>query len=59
MLIVSHLLLTMSGLPGDLLSVNMLGQRIVIINTSRIAKDLVEKRGSIYSSRPPIPHMDL
>lgn len=52
-------LFTLHYFPGDLICVNMLGQTVIIINSSRIARDLLEKRGSIYSSRPPIPHMDL
>ncbi|KZT12902.1 cytochrome P450 [Laetiporus sulphureus 93-53] len=37
---------------GDLMSISLLGRRMVIINSSQIAMDLFEKRSSIYSARP-------
>jgi hypothetical protein len=37
---------------GPLVYVEALGQPMLIINTQRIALDLLEKRGAIYSDRP-------
>jgi hypothetical protein len=40
---------------GDILSVKILGQVIVILNSPKAAKDLLEKRGNIYSDRHLMP----
>ena len=32
--------------------INVLGQGILVINSQRVAVDLLEKRSSIYSDRP-------
>ena len=45
--------------PGGIMSVNALGQPIVILNSAKIARDLLEKRGALYSDRPLIPMLDL
>ena len=37
---------------GDVVSVSVLGQNIVILNTCKAAVDLLEKRSAIYSDRP-------
>jgi len=37
---------------GDLLSVRMLGQVSIIINTAEAARELLGKRAQIYSDRP-------
>ncbi|PCH44159.1 cytochrome P450 [Wolfiporia cocos MD-104 SS10] len=37
---------------GDIIYLNALGQRLVVINSTNIAKDLLDKRSSIYSNRP-------
>ncbi|KAF9026841.1 cytochrome P450 [Hymenopellis radicata] len=44
-----------SELYGNIVSLNILGQRILVINSARVAVDLLEKRGSIYSDRPTSP----
>jgi hypothetical protein len=44
---------------GDILSFRIFGQVIVVLNTARVAKDLLEKRAAIYSDRPPIPICDM
>ena len=31
---------------------NMAGQKILVLNTKKVAADLLDRRGSIYSSRP-------
>jgi hypothetical protein len=40
---------------GDIMSVKILGQVIVILNSPKAAKDLLEKRGHIYSDRHLMP----
>ncbi|EMD32742.1 hypothetical protein CERSUDRAFT_58113, partial [Gelatoporia subvermispora B] len=37
---------------GDITSLNVLGMRIVHVHTGDAAKDLLVKRGAIYSDRP-------
>ncbi len=45
---------------GDVMLVTLPGRPMVILNTARVAKDLLDKRGAIYSDRPPmILHMEL
>ncbi|KAI0061731.1 cytochrome P450 [Artomyces pyxidatus] len=44
---------------GDIVSVSVLGQVIVVANTAKVAKELLEKRGTIYSDRPSIPFYDM
>lgn len=39
-------------LAGDVVSLNVLGFRTVIVNSASAAKELLEKRSAIYSSRP-------
>ncbi|KAI0370176.1 cytochrome P450 [Pilatotrama ljubarskyi] len=40
---------------GDIVSVSFLGQPYVILNSAKHAVDMLEKKSSIYSSRPIIP----
>ncbi|KAI0289360.1 cytochrome P450 [Russula brevipes] len=44
---------------GDILSFHVLGQVIVVLNTAKAAKDLLEKRGNVYPDRPPVPFMEM
>lgn len=37
---------------GDLVSVSVFGQKMMIVNSAEVATELLEKRGSIYSDRP-------
>jgi len=37
---------------GDIMHVDIIGQPIIIINTAEIAKDLMDRRATIYSDRP-------
>ncbi|KAL1725011.1 cytochrome P450 [Schizophyllum commune] len=39
---------------SDICSVSVLGQTMIIINSARIATDLLDRRSAIYSDRPPI-----
>lgn len=40
---------------GDLMSVTLLGQPIIIVNSFKHAFNLLDKRSAIYSDRPPFP----
>jgi hypothetical protein len=44
---------------GDVLSFHILGQVIVVLNTVKATRDLLEKRGAIYSDRPVMPFYDM
>ncbi|KIY66959.1 cytochrome P450 [Cylindrobasidium torrendii FP15055 ss-10] len=42
-------------LYGDISSVTILGQTIVVLNSVRVAVDMLDKKGAIYSERPVFP----
>lgn len=42
-------------MSGDILCLHVFGKVIVILNTVKGTKDLLEKRADIYSDRPAIP----
>ncbi|KAK0480333.1 cytochrome P450 [Armillaria novae-zelandiae] len=45
---------------GDVMLVTVPRRSIIVLNTCKAAEDLLDKRGSIYSDRPPmIMHMEL
>lgn len=37
---------------GPIVSVSVFGQRLIIVNSAKIATDMLESRGAIYSDRP-------
>jgi hypothetical protein len=41
--------------PGDISSVTVLGQPLIILNSSKIAVDMLEKKSAKYSDRPILP----
>ena len=41
-------------LVGDIISLHVFGKVIIVLNTSKAAKDLLDKRGDIYSDRPTV-----
>ena len=45
----------MEGMAGDVLSFHVFGKVIVIFNSLKANKDLLEKHGDIYSDRPVVP----
>ncbi len=45
----------MATLAGDILSFRVLDKVIVVLNSIRTSKDLLERRADIYSDRPVIP----
>ncbi|KAJ3485907.1 hypothetical protein NLI96_g4625 [Meripilus lineatus] len=44
---------------GEIVYLNVLGKSIVLLNSERVAIDLLDKRGVIYSDRPPLPFFDM
>lgn len=44
---------------GHIVSYRTLGYDIVVLNTIQAIKDLLEKRGSIYSDRPVVHLVDM
>ncbi|KAH9957215.1 cytochrome P450 [Russula dissimulans] len=44
----------LSKIHGDILSFHIFGQVIVVLNSIKTTKDLLERRGDIYSDRPPL-----
>ncbi|KAI0265316.1 cytochrome P450 [Gloeopeniophorella convolvens] len=44
---------------GEIISLEVFGQTIVVLNSVRVCKDLFEKRGEIYSERPIIPFFEM
>jgi hypothetical protein len=39
---------------GDICSVTVLGQPLIILNSAKIATDMLDKKSSIYSDRPTL-----
>jgi hypothetical protein len=46
-------------LAGNILSFHIFGKVIVVLNTAKAAKDLLEKRGAIYSDRSVMPFYEM
>ena len=46
-------------LAGGLVYANLLGKDFIIINSIKVAHDLLERRSAIYSERPYIPANEL
>ena len=47
------------SLAGDVLSFHVFGRVIIVLNSAKATKDLLEKRGEDYSDRPVIPFYDM
>jgi hypothetical protein len=47
------------GMAGDILSFRVFGQVIVVLNSIKVNKDLLEGRPDIYSDRPVIPIINM
>ena len=41
------------------MSFRVFGQVVVMLNSVKVAKDLLEKNGDIYSDRPVIPFYEM
>jgi hypothetical protein len=39
---------------GDLIYLNVAGQPVVVLNSPKVAADLLDRRAAIYSDRPPL-----
>lgn len=44
---------------GGIMSLKVLGRTIVVLNSHKVARDLLEKRGTIYSDRPALPSFEM
>ncbi|KAJ7729816.1 cytochrome P450 [Mycena metata] len=44
---------------GDVMHLQVLGKSMIVLDTLQAAVDLLDKRGSIYSDRPPLPLYEL
>lgn len=42
-------------MAGDIISFRAFGQVVVVLNSVKVNKDLLERRPDIYSDRPVIP----
>ncbi|KAH9957214.1 cytochrome P450 [Russula dissimulans] len=49
----------LSRIHGDVLSFHVFGQVIVILNSLKATKDLLERRGEIYSDRPTLTILEM
>jgi len=49
----------MLAFQGDILSLRVFDQVVVVLCSSPAIKDLLEKRGEIYSDRPPLPILEM
>jgi hypothetical protein len=46
-------------MAGDILSFHVFGKVIVVLNSIKASRDLLERRGDIYSDRPVIPIFEM
>ncbi|KAJ7486840.1 cytochrome P450 [Mycena latifolia] len=44
---------------GDVMHLRVLGKSMIVLDTLQAAVDLLDKKGSIYSDRPPLPLYEL
>ena len=44
---------------GDVLSFHVFGKVVVVLNSFKANKDLLERRGDTYSDRPVIPIINM
>lgn len=49
----------LSSQLGDIVYLNILGKSIVLLNSERVANDLLDQRSTIYSDRPSLPFFDM
>ena len=50
---------TLTHALGDLLYLEILGQKMLVINSEEIAEELLDKRSQTYSDRPQVPMVTL
>jgi hypothetical protein len=46
-------------LAGDVLSFHVFGRVIVVLNSIRVTKDLLEKNGDVYADRAVVPFFEM
>lgn len=46
-------------IAGDVLSFHVFGKVIVVLNSLKANKDLLERRADVYSDRPVIPIVEM
>jgi len=46
-------------LVGDVLCFHVLGRVIVVLNSIKVTKDLLEKNGDVYSDRAVVPFFEM
>ena len=46
-------------MAGDVLSFHVFGKVVVVLNSFKANKDLLERRGDTYSDRPVIPIINM
>ena len=46
-------------MTGDVISFHVFGKVIVVLNSYKANKDLLERRGEIYSDRPVFPIFEM
>lgn len=46
-------------IPGDLIYLEILGTRLLVLNSEKVAQDLLDKRSQNYSDRPQVPMVTL
>lgn len=44
---------------GPIVSVNVLGLRVVVVNSGELCRELFESRASLYSNRPNAPMLNM
>jgi hypothetical protein len=49
----------LTKMAGNILAFHIFGQVIVVLNTAKAARDLLEKRSAIYSDRPVMPFYEM
>jgi hypothetical protein len=49
----------LTGTIGEIISFHVFGQVIIVLNTAKAAKDLLERRGDVYVDRPEIPFSEM
>ena len=46
-------------IPGDFIYLEILGTRLLVLNSEKVAQDLLDKRSQNYSDRPQVPMVTL
>lgn len=49
----------LTGIAGDVMSFRLFGKVVVVLNSIKAAKDLLEKKGDVYSDRSVPPFYEM